>query len=311
MNNEENSCEDSCCNCEGTENETIAEPQPLKKTACTCACCDGEQKTENCNKNCVSCQTYCTNEECKNGVKAKDNCKDDCCKEKHLEITPTMNKWKKIAIFLGFFTIFYNTAEGVISIFFGSDDGSLSLLGFGIDSIIEVVSGCLVLWRLRGAKLMPLKKERIATATIGVLLILLGVGTVASGIYNLVVHNRPSATVVGALITASSIAIMLALYLLKRHASKVLNSATLASDAKCSLSCIKLSVVVFCGSGIFWLDPELWWMDSTTAIIISVLIAAEGVNITRNALSKDFAGGCCALSNRSKNLFLKVIDVIL
>jgi len=239
-------------------------------------------------------------------------CKDDEQESKSVEQTPNTIRWRKIAIFLGFFTILFNSAEGIVSIFFGAEDESVSLLSFGIDSIIEVTAGSLVLWRFLGTKLTASsQKERVATVTIGILLVLLGAGTVASGIYDLVMRNKPSATVAGALITGSSLAIMVLLYLLKRRGSKVLDSATLSSDAKCTLSCIKLSAVVFIGSGIFWLDPSLWWIDSVAAIIISVLIAAEGVNTTRHALSKDFAGGCCDESKEPKNFLLKVIDVVL
>lgn len=270
----------------------------------------------------------CEDGKCDSDSSEMDSCKkqakkcceneEKCCKEQKNdpdceESISLKVRWKKIAIFLGFFTIFYNIAEGIVSVLFGTDDRSLSLLGFGIDSLIEVISGCFVLWRFIGVgKEISLKRERISTASIGVLLALLGFGTIASGIYDLVLHNKPSATVPGIIITAISITIMLNLYLLKRFATRILDSATLASDAKCSLSCVKLSVVVFLGSGIFWLDPNLWWMDSAAAILISLFITAEGIKTVYYAMSKDFAGGCgCGGEKKSQHFLLRVIDVIL
>ncbi len=63
-------------------------------------------------------------------------------------------------------------------------------------------------------------------------------------------------------------------------------------DAECSLACIKLSVVLFAGSLIFMIAPALWWSDGVAAIVLSLLIAWEGVGTIRGALKPDFAGGC-------------------
>ena len=199
----------------------------------------------------------------------------------------------------------------MISIIFGASDNSLGLLGFGIDSIVEVLSGCLVLWRYVGRKRLPLRRERIATATIGCMLAMLGVATVATAIYNLIERNNPYRAIPGMIITACSVVIMTALYVAKRYASRALNSATLESDAKCFLSCIKLSLVVFFGSGVFWLDPDLWWIDSASAIVIAVFIAAEGMKTVHHACSKDFGGGCCGGSTRPKNSLLRVLNWII
>jgi len=140
------------------------------------------------------------------------------------------------------------------------------------------------------------------------MLTILGVASVASAIYDLVKHNSPSSTVPGILITAFSILIMTALYISKRNASRALNSATLASDAKCSLSCIKLSLVVFFGSGIFWIDDNLWWIDSAVAIVIATMIGVEGALTTQYACSKKFSGGCCCESTPSDNKFLNMLN---
>jgi len=319
------SCSSDCCKKETPSCEVGEDLQCLKEKSC-------EYKEESCQDN--GCKKIKNNKDCRKQCgkqmesstrkeNSKECEKEDCndCKKKDSCETgkkSEMDKralwWRNFAIFLGCFTIIYNTAEGAVSIFYGSDDGSLSLLGFGIDSIIEVLSGCLVLWRfiwIGKTNHQSLRKERIATASIGLMLAALGIGTVTTAVYNLVMHNKPSDTVAGALITASSVLIMITLYCFKRHASRVLDSATLASDAKCSMSCIKLSLVVFFGSGIFWLDSELWWIDSAAAILISIFIAAEGINTARHAFSKDFAGGCGCDSSKPKHPLLKLINYIL
>jgi len=295
-------CQDNCCD---------EKPAAAEKTASESCCKDGKcSDTKE-----SACKDACCSDKSKDkSATTKEKCEDGCCTEKGEENSkknPQLQQWNRIAIFLGVFTVLFNMGEGIVSVLFGDDSGSISLLGFGIDSIIEVISGSLVLWRFLGNR-GTLRNERIATTTIGALLALLGLGTIIGSIVDLVEMNKPTTAVVGLGITAVSFCFMLALYLAKTRAAVVLESSTMKSDAKCSLSCCKLSIVVFLGSGIRFLDPSLWWIDATAAIIISIFIAGEGLKTVHYAQSKEFSGGCgcCAEDEKPKTPLKKLIDTL-
>jgi divalent metal cation (Fe/Co/Zn/Cd) transporter len=203
--------------------------------------------------------------------------------------------WLVFARRLAVFTIVYNLAEGLVSMGFGLADDSIALFGFGADSFIEVGSALMVLWRLReesGCASARLKRERKATLGIGILFLLLAVGTGLASMLQLVTRRHPETTLPGLLISLVSLLFMFGLWRAKLRAAKVLDSRTLEGDAACSLACIQLSSVLFLGSLGFLLWPALWWADAVVALAIAALIAREGLSGIRAALNPGFSGGC-------------------
>ncbi|CCQ89625.1 Cation efflux protein [Nitrospina gracilis 3/211] len=201
------------------------------------------------------------------------------------------------AVWLAWFTIGFNLLEGLVSVAFGVEEESFALLGFGLDSFIEVFSATLVLWRFRGEQgldaALSLKKERTATLGIGILFLLLGVGTILASSLQWASQARPFTTLPGLLIASVSLSFMFYLWRAKVRVARELDSATMMKDARCSLACIELSAVLFAGSLLFMVSPALWWADSLSAILIGCLILYEGVNTVRAARHDDFSGGCC------------------
>lgn len=203
--------------------------------------------------------------------------------------------WLARARFLALFTVGYNLLEGVVSMGFGLADDSLALFGFGADSLIEVGSALLVLWRLGGEDGCAgtrLRRERRAALGIGALFLLLAVGTAAGAVLQLARGRHPETTVPGVVVSLLSLAFMVWLWRAKGEAARVLDSRTLAGDAACSLVCIQLSAVLLAGSLLFWLRPSLGWADAAAALVLSLFIAREGVAGIRGALRPDFSGGC-------------------
>lgn len=185
------------------------------------------------------------------------------------------------------------TIEGIASIILASKDRQLSLLLFGLDSVIEVASVLLVMWRLSGRQAAQ-RRERIATSGIGALLLLLMCAAIAASIVHLVEHDRPETAVAGVVISCISTMDMVCFWLLKRHLAKKVQSKCLASDATCSLVCALLGAVLFIGSIVFLLRPSVWWIDAAAALLLSVFIGKEGFGMLRNACSANFEiGGCC------------------
>jgi divalent metal cation (Fe/Co/Zn/Cd) transporter len=204
--------------------------------------------------------------------------------------------WVRWAHLLAWATILYNAVEGVVAVGFGLSDDAIALLGFGIDSWIEVGSAVVVLWRLRaeaGSADRRLARERLATQGIGVLLALLGVGMALGGAVTLARGHHPATTVPGVVIAASSLVFMAWLWRAKVRAAGALDSRTLTADAACSRACMQLSVVLLAGSALYAAAPALWWADGAAAIALGLLVGREGVQSWREARRADFDGGCC------------------
>ncbi len=200
------------------------------------------------------------------------------------------------AVWLSWFTIGYNLLEGVISISFGLQDDSVALAGFGVDSLIEVASASLVLWRFQGehgrTKNLSIDRERKTTFGIGILFLLLSAVTLFSSLWQLNLRSHPETTLPGLIISSISLSFMFYLWSAKRKVALELDSSTVMKDAECSLACIKLSIVLFLGSLLFLAIPSLWWADSVAALVIAVYIAKEGWSTIRAARSEEFSGGC-------------------
>lgn len=200
---------------------------------------------------------------------------------------------KTKAVYLAYFTIAYNLIEAAISISLGISEDSISLAGFGGDSLIEFGSAILVLWRLKeGSGRSVDSKERLATRGIGILFLLLSFITLAGSILQIVLHKSPETTLPGIIISLISIVIMLFLWSMKMKVAKALKSVVLEKDAVCTLMCIRLSVVLFTGSILYLIFPSLWWVDSVFAMILSFLIFKEGYDTFKGSYKEDFAGGC-------------------
>ena len=164
-------------------------------------------------------------------------------------------KYWQYALWLALFTIFYNLAEGLVSIYFGAHDEALTLFGFGVDSFIEVMSGVGILamvLRIRQNPGTPRSGfEQTALKTTGTAFYLLGIGLAATAIYNLVTAHRPTTTFPGLVIALISIAVMWALVRGKRGVGRALHSAPILADANCTLVCIYMSLVLLAASLVY------------------------------------------------------------
>jgi divalent metal cation (Fe/Co/Zn/Cd) transporter len=197
---------------------------------------------------------------------------------------------------LAWFTIVYNLVEGLVSIAFGLSEESIALLGFGSDSLVEVASATVVLWRLRGESGrgpgVARERERRAASSIGWLFLLLAVGVAAGSVLQLATASHPATTLPGLIVSSLSLSFMVWLWRSKLEAARALNSRTVEMDAACSLACIKLSAVLFVGSLLFLVAPALWWSDAVAALVLAFFIGREGWEGIEAARKPDFDGGC-------------------
>ena len=205
---------------------------------------------------------------------------------------PANTRWQQRALLLAWLTVAYNLVEGGVSIAFGVSDGSVALWGFGFDSLVEVASALVVLWRLRALEARITERERRATLAIGGLFLLLGITIALSSSLQLFHHQHPTTTLPGLVISALSLSFMVFLWRSKQRVALALDSATLASDAACSRACIQLSAILFLGSLLYWVAPGLWWVDAVAGLGLTALIIREGIQGIRAARHPDFSGGC-------------------
>jgi len=189
------------------------------------------------------------------------------------------NKYWTYTLWLALFTIFYNLAEGLVSIFFGVSDEALTLFGFGIDSFIEVMSGVGILamvLRIRQNPETPHSQfERTALRVTGTSFYLLALGLGLTAIYNLFTAHKPTTSLPGLIISLVSIAVMWALVMGKRKVGEALDSSPILADANCTTVCIYMSIVLLASSLIYQLTG-FGFVDSIGAFGLIYFSYSEG-----------------------------------
>ena len=190
-----------------------------------------------------------------------------------------LERYWNYALWLAIFTIVYNLAEGLVSIFFGLSDETLTLFGFGVDSFIEVMSGIGILAMVLRIRRNPDTDrstfERTALRITGTSFYILAVGLAATAIYNIVVGHKPETTLPGLIISLISIAVMWALVASKRKVGNELDSAPILADANCTLVCIYMSIVLLASSLIYQVT-SFGFVDSLGAIGLIYFSYNEG-----------------------------------
>ncbi len=185
------------------------------------------------------------------------------------------------ALKLSWFTIIYNIIEGLVSTVIGAEDETLTLLGFGVDSFIEVMSGIgilVMILRIRRNPLSPKHKFEITSLKItGYAFFILSFGLLLGIIFNIVSRHRPETTFWGIIISAVSIVVMMWLMIAKRNVGKKLDSEPIICDSNCTKMCVYMSVILLVSSIIYELTGFAY-IDSIGAaglIWISVLEGKE------------------------------------
>ena len=185
----------------------------------------------------------------------------------------------QFALWLAIFTVFYNIAEGLVSIFFGISDEALTLFGFGADSFIEVMSGAGILAMVIRIRQNPntsrTRFEITALRITGTAFYLLVLGLGATAIYNLFTGHKPETTLPGIIISIISIAMMWLLVAGKRKVGRALNSTPILADANCTMVCIYMSVVLL-ASSLIYKFTGFGFIDSIGALGLIYFSVKEG-----------------------------------
>lgn len=195
---------------------------------------------------------------------------------------------------LEYFTIAWNSLEAIVAIGAGIVAGSIALVGFGLDSVIEVVAGAVLLWRLRAelggaCSEASERAEQWALLVVGVSFFALGGYVLYESGKKLWLQEQPEESLVGLGLAILSLIVMPALALGKFRTARRLRSRALAADAKETAICSYLSLTLVLGLGLnAWLG--WWWADPVAALAMVPLILQEGREAFEEAGGKHHHG---------------------
>ena len=214
-----------------------------------------------------------------------------------------MDGYRK-GLFLEYLTVGYNILEAVFSIFFGILAGSVALVGFGLDSIVESLSGGVLIWRLHQHKRVSEEQEEriefIAVRLVAVTFVLLGLYVLFESLVSLGVpellgvperisflhRDEPGISIPGIAVAVASLIVMPIIAYLKKKTGKEIGSKALVADAKETLVCAWLSAALLGGLALNALFGW-WWADPAAGLIITAFLFKEGAEQWREAGEDD------------------------
>ncbi len=189
---------------------------------------------------------------------------------------------------LEYFTIVWNSLEGVVGVVAGLVAGSISLVGFGIDSFIEVTSGAALLWRISADADVERRErnEKRALSIVGLSFVALAAYVGYESLSDLVQKHAPEHSIAGVALACVSLVVMPLLSRAKKKVGNALSSRAMNADAKQAEFCAYLSAILLIGlllNAIF----GLWWADPVAALAMAPIIRNEGIQRLRGKTSDD------------------------
>ncbi|MDT7575758.1 MAG: hypothetical protein QOH17_2091 [Pseudonocardiales bacterium] len=183
-------------------------------------------------------------------------------------------------------TMVYNVIEAAVALAAGTIASSVALIGFGLDSVIEVSSAAAVAWQFAGAD--PQRRERVALRAIAWSFFALAAYVTVEAVRGLLGAGEAEHSLVGIVLVMVSVVVMPLLSFVQRRTGRELGSASAVADSKQTLLCTYLSAAVLVG---LVLNATLgwWWADPVAGLVLAVLAVREGRNAWRGDL-------CCAPS---------------
>lgn len=196
-----------------------------------------------------------------------------CCSKSEKE------KLSKRALILSYFTVAYNILEGVASIVAGGLANSISLIGFGLDSFVESLSGGIMIWRFSVHNGIFEKEEKEieakATKLVGYTFIILALYVIFKSFKKLYFKEISQPTTLGIVIAFVSLIVMPLLFYAKQKTAQSIGSTSLKADSKQTLACTFLSAVLLLGLLMNKL-LGIWFIDPMIGFVIGVFLIKEG-----------------------------------
>ncbi len=185
------------------------------------------------------------------------------------------------ASFLSYFTVAYNIVEGVVVVAAGLATNTVSLVGFGVDSFVESLSGGIMIWRFaRHGQTSSAGKEDTAIWLVSASLAILGSYVFYESVSKLISGEGNEQSAVGLVVLVLSLIIMPSLYLAKKRVARDLHSHSLMADNKQTLACTMMSAVTLVGLGVDYFY-QIRWIDPVLGIGIAAYLIYEAFQTYR------------------------------
>jgi len=183
---------------------------------------------------------------------------------------------------LEYLTLAWNSLEAIIAIGAGLVAGSIALVGFGFDSVVECVSGAVLVWRLRTDADVHRRErvERVSLRLVGISFLLLAAYVTYEAVENLLKAHAPEHSLPGILLAAASLMVMPLLARAKRHVAQNINSSAMHADSRQTDLCAYLSAILL-GGLVLNATVGWWWADPVAALIMAPIIMKEGIDALR------------------------------
>ena len=183
------------------------------------------------------------------------------------------------ALMLSYFTVAYNVLEGVLSILAGGLASSIALIGFGMDSFIESISGGIMIWRFRQTRLSEAEEKKVETRAVklvGWSFFVLAAYILFEAARKLITSEVPDPSLLGIIIAATSLVVMPVLFIAKQRTGRKLGSRSLLADSKQTLACTFMSLALLLGllaNRLF----GFWQADPIVGLFIGAWLVREGI----------------------------------
>lgn len=195
-----------------------------------------------------------------------------------MDISPTRTDLVLRGKRLEYFTILWNSVEGLLSVVAGIAAGSIALVGFGLDSFIEVVSGSVLLWRMKSDQDAEWREraERISLRIVGFCFLALAAYVAVDSVQSLLRRHGPERSLFGIAIGIASLLVMPLLARAKRRVGAATGSTAMIADSQQAQFCAYLSAILVGGLLLNFL-MGWWWSDSVAALVMVPIIGNEGI----------------------------------
>lgn len=197
-----------------------------------------------------------------------------------------MSNLNKKALYLSYITVSYNLIEGIVSIIAGGLANSIALVGFGLDSFVESISGLIMIWRFSQSKSLSKEQEekieKKAIKLVGYSFFILSAYILFESGEKLFFQEIPNPSLFGIIIAIVSLITMPTLFIIKYKTGKKLNSKSLMADSKQTLACMFLSFALLIGLSANYLWG-FWQADPIVGLIIVVFLIREGIKTIKES----------------------------
>jgi divalent metal cation (Fe/Co/Zn/Cd) transporter len=183
---------------------------------------------------------------------------------------------------LEYFTILWNTLEALLSVGAGLTAGSIALVGFGLDSFIEVISGSALLWRMKADQDVEQREhaERISLRVVGFCFLALAAYLAIDSVHSLLHKSAPERSRLGIAIGVAALFVMPLFARAKRNVGRAIRSPAMIADSQQTQFCTYLSAILVVGLLLNFFFGW-WWSDSVAALGMVPIIANEGIEALR------------------------------